>query len=118
MAHTLAYSLVGLQELNLAFKYPLIFWNTANLIVDSGSMNLSEEFLLYPDTEILTEDEEDEGDDKKVKNSSTDYGRIATAIGKMKREGLKFTCPDINRSDITFVPDIENDTIIYGLKGM
>lgn len=37
MAHTLAYSIVALQEMNLAYKYPIIFWDTANLIVDSGS---------------------------------------------------------------------------------
>lgn len=118
MAHTLAYSLVGLQELNLAYKYPIIFWNTANLIVDSGSMNLSEEFeSCLDDSEDFSENE-DEEDEKKVKNSSADYGRIATAIGKMKREGLSFTCPDINKSDVTFVPDLKNDTIIYGLRGI
>ena len=43
-AHTLGYSIVGLQEMNLAYKYPIIFWNTANLIVNSGAMNLEEEF--------------------------------------------------------------------------
>ena len=35
-SHTLAYSLVGLQEMNLAYKYPIIFWNCACLITDSG----------------------------------------------------------------------------------
>ena len=35
-AHTFSYSMVALQEMNLAYKYPIIFWNTANLIVDSG----------------------------------------------------------------------------------
>ena len=36
LAHTLAYSLIALQEMNLAFKYPIIFWNTACLITDAG----------------------------------------------------------------------------------
>lgn len=104
-AHTLAYSLVALQELNLCYKNPIIFWNTANLIVDSGSMNLKEE--------ILIEDEDEE-----IENSSTDYGRIASAIGKMKSKGISFSLPDINKSDITFTPDINNNTILYGIRGI
>lgn len=110
MAHTLAYSIVALQELNLCYKYPIIFWNTANLIVDSGSMNLEEEFGL--------DNEEDEDNDEKLKNSSTDYGRIAAAIGKMKTTGINFTLPNINKSGITYTPDIENNQIISGLRGI
>lgn len=110
-AHTLAYSIVALQELNLCYKYPIIFWNTANLIVDSGSMNLEEEFG-------FDDEEDDEESDEKLKNSSTDYGRIATAIGKMKTNGIDFTLPNINKSDITYIPDVENNQIISGLRGI
>ena len=35
-SHTLAYSLVALQEMNLAYRFPLIYWNTACLITDTG----------------------------------------------------------------------------------
>ena len=35
-SHTLAYSLIGLQEMNLAFKFPIMFWNCACLISDAG----------------------------------------------------------------------------------
>lgn len=111
-AHTLAYSLVALQEMNLAYNYPIVFWDTANLIVDSGAMNLEEEF------EKDIEDEEDEEGETKIKNSSTDYGRIAAAIGKMKSRGLAFSLPNINTSTITFSPDIEKGRILYGLKGI
>ena len=117
MAHTLAYSLVGLQELNLAYKYPIVFWDTANLIVDSGAMNLEEEFNFEEEDEDEDNDEENE-EEGKIKNSSTDYGRIAAAIGKMKSRGLSFSLPDINKSAITFSPDLEKNTIIYGLKGI
>lgn len=109
MAHTLAYSLVGLQEMNLAYKYPIIFWNTANLIVDSGAMNLEDE--------INFDDEEDE-EQEKVKNSSMDYGKVAAAIGKMKVQGLSFSLPNINKSDLTFSPDLENNRILYGIRGI
>ena len=115
-AHTLAYSLVALQEMNLAYNYPIVFWDTANLIVDSGAMNLEDEFNFEEDDdEDNDEENEDEG---KIKNSSTDYGRIAAAIGKMKARGLSFSLPDINKSAITFSPDLEKNTIIYGLKGI
>ena len=93
-AHTLAYSLVALQEMNLAYNYPIVFWDTANLIVDSGAMNLEDEFNFEEDDdEDNDEENEEEG---KIKNSSTDYGRIAAAIGKMKTRGLSFSLPDIN----------------------
>ena len=107
-AHTLAYSLVALQEMNLAYNYPIIFWNTANLIVDSGAMNLEEE--------IYNEEKEDE--EEKLKNSSTNYGKIASAIGKMKAKGLKFSLPDINKSSVTFTPLVDKNEILYGLRGI
>lgn len=115
-AHTLAYSLVGLQEMNLAYKYPIIFWDTANLIVDSGAMNLDQEIRIEED--IDKEEDEEEKETEKIKNSSMDYGKVASAIGKMKSRGLNFSLPDINKSDLTFIPDIENNKIIYGLRGI
>ena len=115
MAHTLAYSLVGLQELNLAYKYPIIFWDTACLIVDSGAMNLEDEFDL---NENNNDDENEDESEEKIKNSSTDYGKIASAIGKMRSRGLSFSLPDINLSDITFSPDVKNNKILYGMKGI
>lgn len=112
-AHTLAYSIVALQEMNLAYKYPIIYWDTANLIVDSGAINLSEEM-----EDDVEDEEEDNEEEKKVKNSSTDYGKIAAAIGKMKTRGLKFSLPDINKSALTFSPLVEQDVILYGLRGI
>lgn len=114
-AHTLAYSIVALQEMNLAYKYPIIFWDTACLIVDSGAMNLEDEFDLNENEE---DDDSENEDDEKIKNSSTDYGKIAAAIGKMRNRGLSFSLPDINLSDITFSPDIKNNRILYGMKGI
>ena len=42
-SHTLAYSLIALQEMNLAYKYPIIFWNCACLISDAGGNEAEEE---------------------------------------------------------------------------
>lgn len=88
-SHTLAYSLVALQEMNLCYKYPILFWNTACLISDSG------------------------GED-----GATSYDKIAAAIGKLRKANIKIGLPDINKSLSKFEPDIENNQILYGLKGM
>ena len=107
-SHTLAYSLVALQEMNLAYKYPLIFWNCSCLITDSGGAeNLAEE-----DEDDIVDEEE------KKKKRSTDYKKIATAIGKLQQAGIKVLPPDINNSSYTFTPDVINNKILFGLSGM
>lgn len=88
-SHCLAYSLVALQEMNLCFKFPIIFWNTACLISDSGD-----------------------------EDSGTNYDKIASAIGKMIKSGIKIGLPDINHSLYNFIPDVERNEILFGLKGM
>lgn len=115
-SHTLAYSLIALQEMNLAFLYPIIYWNCACLISDSGGQITNED---DDDVDIDDEDEDEEEDDKKKKkNNSTNYGKIATAIGQMQSSGIIVSPPDINKSSYTFVPDAENNKIIYGIKGI
>lgn len=81
--------------MNLAFKFPIIYWNCACLITDSGGAEYDEE-----DTK------------------TTNYGKIATAIGKMRSSGINITLPDINDSAYTFYPDAKNNRILYGLRGM
>ena len=137
LSHTLAYSLIGLQELNLAYKYPLILWDCACLITDSGGAEKeSEEEELseiieetynddignFEENEEEEDEEDDEGVDtaapKKKVNRTVNYGKIATAIGKMKNAGIKIIATDINKSSFTFAPDVENNLIIYGLSGI
>lgn len=149
-SHTLAYSLIALQEMNLAFHYPIMFWNCACLISDAGGNDAEEE----EDEEVIEElkqeekysnemeefnDETDEEEDsyeeedcdgypaevikttegrKKKKVKATNYGKIATAIGRIKMTGVIVAPPDINKSTFTFSPDIENNTIRYGLSGI
>lgn len=94
-AHTLSYSIAALQEMNLAYKYPIIFWDCACLITDSGGV----------------EDEDKE-------TNAVNYEKIAVAIGKMKKAGIEIIPPDINQSKYTFSPDVENNRIIFGLAGI
>ena len=141
LSHTLAYSLIALQELNLAYKYPIIFWNCSCLIADSGGAENDEddeEIDVYIDSydEVSSEDfedflgdVEDEDDDedsdstasdakKKKKAKNSNYGKIATAIGKMRSMGIKIVPPNINKSTYTFSPDAESNVVRYGLSGI
>ena len=134
-AHTYSYSMVALQEMNLARFFPIIFWNTANLIVDSGGIQTEEvededEGLdVEPEPEEDDEDEEEweeenevtEGekeDKKKEKQKNIDYGKIAAAIGRFGAYGIKVSPPSINSSSYTFTPIVEKNEILYGLRGI
>ena len=114
-SHTLAYSLVGLQEMNLAYRFPVIIWNCACLIADSGGAEVEEESSYE---EIIVEDEVEEEEDKKKRARSVDYKKIATAIGKMQQAGISIKPPDINNSSYTFTPDVQANEIIFGLSGI
>ena len=141
-SHTLAYSIIALQEMNLAYKYPIVYWNTANLIVDSGGVQtidysddeegvieveqeLDEEEKKELESEELEEWEEanvniDTGEEekKKKKEKNIDYGRIASIIGKLSNYGIKVSPPDINKSSYTFTPIAKDNIILYGLRGI
>ena len=126
--------------MNLAHNFPIMFWNCACLISDAGGAESFEEGeeeeavveeINYEDYEgiedFIEEDEEDDENEeedlskankKKKKTKSTNYGRIAAAIGKIKSSGVNVAPPDINKSTYTFSPDIENNTIRYGLSGI
>lgn len=144
LPHSLAYSFVGIQTLILATEYPSIYWNCACLITNSGGNEdaeddedgeeservsgncLSEFFGVSEDDTSEDDDEEDEEesedtpekDKKKKKQRNTNYGKISTAIGTMQHAGISVSPPDINKSSFTFIPDVDTDTIIYGIKGI
>lgn len=103
--HTIPYSIIALIELNLVYRFPQIYWNTACLTVNSAAISESDF-----DNELILEEE------KKVK--ATDYGKIAVAIGNIKDRGVVISPPNINKSKYGFVADIEHDQIIFGLKGI
>ena len=137
-AHTYSYSMIALQEMNLAYEYPTIFWNTANLIVDSGGIDTEVEYDDEGEASLVIEDEvgedeeeeleeweeendsedSDEEDKKKEKTKTVDYGKVAAAIGKFSNYGIKVAPPDINSSSYTFTPVVKDNTILYGLRGI
>ena len=75
--------------------------------------------------ECQSDEDDDESEEvtsiekkKKKKTSTTNYGKVSTAINKMKNAGVSIEPPDVNASDFTFVPDVDSNTIIYGLSGI
>lgn len=124
--------------MNLAYRYPTIFWDCACLISDSGGTKENEEeeeeeeiedIINYDESveDFGEEEEDDEEDDnessplktkKKKKTKSNDYGKIASAIGKIQAGGVTVTRPNINKSTLTFFPNAESNIIEYGLSGI
>ena len=86
--HTTAYSMIALQEMNLAYKYGYIYWQTACLSINAGFRG-----------------EENAG--------STDYAAIGKAIGQFDK-GVILT-PDINLADLEFRALPEENKILYSL---
>ncbi|QYG30072.1 PHP domain-containing protein [Mammaliicoccus sciuri] len=94
-AHSMQYSTVMFQELNMGYKFNSVYWQTACLNMNSGSV---------------------ETEDSNGNSGSIDYGKVSTAVSKLKNIGVNVSLPDINKSKYSFVPDAKNNTIIYGLK--
>ena len=92
--HTTPYACISLQEMNMAYHYPIVYWNTACLSINGGA------------------------DDSLDDNKSTDYGKIAIAIANMQKDGVVIGLPTINEARFEFVPDAKNNRIIFALKGM
>lgn len=91
--HSYSYSIIALQELNLNYYYPRVYWNCACLSVEAAGV-----------------DEDNTG--------STDYGEIAKAIYKMKKYGVDVHAPSINDSNIDFTPREKDSAILFGLGGI
>ena len=110
--HTMAYSTITLQQMNLVHKYPSIYWKTACLSVNAGAINEEDFYNLVEEGVIELSDEDDVRSSKKIQ-----YGKVASAIGDM-RGTIQVKQPDINLSRMGFTPDAKNNIILYGLKGI
>lgn len=100
--HALAYSFIGFQTAYVATRWNPIYWNTANLIVNSGSL----------------EGYDNEDDDEEAKEKQTDYAKIAKALGDIISAGIKVSLVDINKSQFSFKPDVDNNQILFGMKAL
>lgn len=92
VGHSLPYTLILMVEMNICKRFDPIYWQTAVLSVNAKTY----------------------GDE----TSNPDYNKLATAIGQLPK-GL-VTYPDINRSEIGFVPKItkQSKNILLGLNAI
>ena len=118
--HALAYSFIGYQTAYLATKWNSIYWDTACLVVNSGSLEEDNDEIvsLYEveDEDYSYTDLSDRTGKKKEKNA--DYSKIAKAIGDITSRGIDVSLVNINTSDYGFKPDVKNNRILYGLKAL
>ncbi len=63
------------------------------------------------------EDLPDRSGKKKIEKT-TDYSKMAKAIGDITSRGIKVSLIDINKSGFSFEPDELNNEILFGLKGV
>ena len=116
--HTLPYSMVAVQELYLNVKYNPLYWACACLCVNAGSN--ADDLTDYEETGDEEQDifEELSEDEQKRRTAVSNYKKIGKAIADIQQSHIKIAPPDINRASIDFIPDIENNAIIYGLLGV
>lgn len=93
LPHVLSYSIIAVQEMNMAHFYPIIYWQCANLIVNSGS-------------------------DEENADETTAYGKVGIAITNIEQQGVYVLEPDINESEFGFKPLEDKNAILYGLKAI
>ena len=121
--HALAYSFIGFQTIYLATAFNPIYWNTACLVVNSGSLEEEEttEIVSIYEPEdwstALYEDLPDRSAKKKIEKA-TDYAKVAKALGETIAAGINVSLVDINKSVYSFKPDAESNEILFGMKAL
>ena len=93
--HANEYSIECLQELNMYYHYPQVYWNTAVITTQSQV-----------------------GDDRENSATAINYGKIVQSIYKGRANGITVNPPSINTSDISFTPNESDNTILFGLGGI
>ena len=122
--HTLPYSLIAVQEMNLATRWNPLYWQCACLCVNAGSFadDMGEDTDEEPEelTEAVegSEEDQDDSDETKAKRVAPDYRKIAKAISDAQRQGVTIELPDINTAQVDFIPDVKNNSILYSLQAV
>ena len=117
--HTLPYSVIAIQEANLATRWSPLYWQCACLCVNSGSYagdmgDDEEDESVDEETDV----EESAGEEVVKRHVAPNYGKIARAISDAQLAGVHIELPDINRAQEDFVPDVENNSILYSLRAI
>lgn len=110
--HTLPYSVIAVQEMNLATRFNPLYWQCACLCVNSGN---------YADMSSEDEEENDQTidqDEDTAKKTAPNYGKIAKAIADAQSQGVTIELPDINTAQADFIPDVKQNAILYSLRAI
>lgn len=99
MIHALAYSFIGYQCAYIATNWNPIYWNAACLVVNSETIEEAE-------------------DDEIENNGTTDYAKIAEAIGAIRANDIHVSLVNINDSAYSFKPDVKNNRILFGMGAL
>ena len=94
-SHSHEYSTECLQELNLYYKFPKVYWNTAV---------------------ITTQSQVEDG--REGNAVAINYGKIAQSICKAKNNGITVKAPSVNKSGLAFTPKDKDETILFGLSAI
>lgn len=94
-SHSAEYSVECIQELNLYYKFPKVYWNTAVAMTQAGTEDTRENVA-----------------------NTTDYGKISCSIYKAKSNNISVSPPLINKANNSFSPDAIADAILFGLAGI
>lgn len=133
-AHTLAYSFIALQEMNLCYKYPIMFWNCACLINDAGgneteededeiAANCEEELYYNEMEEFGADDNEEDIEDSYEEEDCDGYpAEVVTLTTGKKKKKIRATnygkiaaaIGKIKQTGVTVShPDINNSTYTF-----
>ena len=116
--HTLPYSVIAVQEANLATRWNPLYWQCACLCVNSGNYvgDIGEES--EDDGENQENSDVDLEEEQKTKKVAPNYTKISKAISDMQLSGVTIELPDINTSQEEFYPDVKNNAILYSLSAI
>ena len=113
--HSLAYSIVALQEAYLYTTYNPLYWITSVLTNNSGS-------TLDVDYEEFEEDSKEDREDKEqeveLKKQQTLYDKMARALGDVRSHGYVVSPPYVNEAEYDFFPNTKENYIVFSLKAI
>ena len=90
LPHAIPYTMILITEMNICKRYGLLYWQTACLNVNAKTLS------------------------NEIQNP--DYAKVAKAIGMLKHGTVIH--PDINKSELQFVPDTNKNLILFGLNAI
>ena len=96
-----------MQEAYITLRFPQIYWNTACLCVNAGTLEENEYVADFMDDEDLEK-----------KKQGVNYDKIARALGETIKSGISVAPPKINFAQKEFEPFVKENRILYSLKAL